>query len=313
MSAGWISGLLWGISTAVLGCYFSSDTGASLAFLGTILAIATAFLNDFFSALWMWIGSALKRRTRSTLKAFTTRNGLTIAAGALLGGPVGMCGYVVALANLGPALTAILAALAPAVSTLGSTLIHHEHRKPHQWLGLLICVGAAIFASLSPIHIEGNLIVGLIGGVVCVLGWAGEVIVSVIALRLVDEPIEDGFAITIRQTVSTLTYLAVILPIMGVYPHLADVAYSWHVSYIALAGLCGTLSFVLYYRAIAQVGAGKAVCLNITYVFWIIVMTSVFSLSLPNWHYLCAAALIFIGALLMYLEPTTSAQSDEAA
>lgn len=309
MKAGLYSGLFWGISTVILSLYLSTTTTSHLLMLGTYLTITVAFLHDCSAALWMWGKAIIQGNIRHILRDAKTRNGRTIMISALLGGPIGMCGYVVALTHLGPALAAILAALEPALSSLGSTVIHHERRKYHQWCGLAICVISAILASFSSIDITGNAFIGFAGGIICVLGWSGEVIVSMIALRISDKPIEASSAATIRQSTSSMTYLLIILPILGLYSHLPVFFSAPNVCLIAIAGGCGALAFILYYRAIAQIGAGKAVCLNISYIFWVIILTSLVNWQIPAWQYLCAATCIFVGAFLMNYEPTKGQES----
>ena len=46
---------------------------------------------------------------------------------------------------------------------------------------------------------------------------------------------------------------------------------------IAIAGLFATVSYLFYYKAIAQIGASKAMALNVTYTAWAIVFGVVLS------------------------------------
>ena len=82
----------------------------------------------------------------------------------------------------------------------------------------------------------------------------------------------------IRQTTSALTYGIVILPLLkgwGVTAELFTGGAVKPLLLIALAGLCATVSYLFYYKAISQIGASKAMALNVTYTAWAIVFTVV--------------------------------------
>ena len=46
----------------------------------------------------------------------------------------------------------------------------------------------------------------------------------------------------------------------------------WLIPTIVIAGLFATLSYLYYYKAISQIGASKAMALNVTYCAWIAVI-----------------------------------------
>lgn len=90
------SGLLWGLDTVILGI------GLALApYIGSAEALACAsiagsFLHDAFCAIWLFGYMGVRGRLKDTLAALKTRSGKVVIAGALLGGPIGMTGYVLA-------------------------------------------------------------------------------------------------------------------------------------------------------------------------------------------------------------------------
>ena len=107
MQFGFFSGLLWGLDTVILGI------GLALApYIGSAEALACAsiagsFLHDAFCAIWLFGYMGVRGRLKDTLAALKTRSGKVVIAGALLGGPIGMTGYVLAINNIGAAYTAI--------------------------------------------------------------------------------------------------------------------------------------------------------------------------------------------------------------
>ena len=108
MQFGFFSGLLWGLDTVILGI------GLALApYIGSAEALACAsiagsFLHDAFCAIWLFGYMGVRGRLKDTLAALKTRSGKVVIAGALLGGPIGMTGYVLAINNIGAAYTCLL-------------------------------------------------------------------------------------------------------------------------------------------------------------------------------------------------------------
>ena len=108
MKFGLLSGCLWGLDTVIMSIALAgaafTDTAEALALAG----IVSAAFHDTFCAIWMAIYMALKHRLKDTWKALKTRSGKIIVLSALLGGPVGMTGYILAIQNVGPGMTAII-------------------------------------------------------------------------------------------------------------------------------------------------------------------------------------------------------------
>ena len=86
----------------------------------------------------------------------------------------------------------------------------------------------------------------------------------------------DEYALQIRQTTSAIFYGVVILSILkgwGFTSGLLTPDTGMLFPVIAVAGLFATVSYLFYYKAIAQIGASKAMALNVTYCAWAIVFT----------------------------------------
>ena len=118
---------------------------------------------------------------------------------------------------------------------------------------------------------------------------------------LTDPEVTDEYALEIRQTTSALFYGAVILPILGGWDFtisLMTPETGWLIPVIAIAGLFATVSYLFYYKAIAQIGAAKAMALNVTYCGWSIVFTVLilqdFSVLTPS-TILCAVVVLVCG------------------
>lgn len=123
---GFFSGALWGLDTVVLAIALAMtpflDFGQS--------ALAGAVLHDVACALILLVYMGVRGRLTDTVKALRTRPGKSVIAAALLGGPIGMSGYLIAIDNIGPGLTAIISTFYPALGTLLAFILLKERMAP---------------------------------------------------------------------------------------------------------------------------------------------------------------------------------------
>ena len=217
MQFGFFSGLLWGLDTVILGI------GLALApYIGSAEALACAsiagsFLHDAFCAIWLFGYMGVRGRLKDTLAALKTRSGKVVIAGALLGGPIGMTGYVLAINNIGAAYTAIISAFYPAVGAFLSFVLLKEKMGKGQILSLLVALcGVMTMGYLSAGSSEiANAPLGLLGAVLAVIGWGSEAVLCAWGMK--DDAVDDETALQIRETTSALVYGALVLPLFGAW------------------------------------------------------------------------------------------------
>lgn len=173
MKFGLTSGLLWGLDTVVLGIGLSMSPFIGTAEAIAFAAIASAALHDIFCAIWLLIYMGVRGRLGDTLAALKTRSGKAVILGALLGGPIGMTGYVIAINNIGAGYTAIISSFYPAVGAFLAFVFLKERMAPKQFIALLAALaGIIVMGYVSSGESElGNPILGLFGALLCVLGW----------------------------------------------------------------------------------------------------------------------------------------------
>lgn len=298
MQYGLLSGLLWGLDTVILGI------GLAMApYIGTAEALAFAsivgsFLHDAFCAIWLFGYMGAKRRLGDTLAALKTRSGKVVIAGALLGGPIGMTGYVIAINNIGAAYTAIISAFYPAVGAFLSFLLLKEKMTKGQLIALFVALlGVMGMGYLSAGSSEmGNAPLGILGAVLTVLGWGSEAVLCAWGMK--DDSVDNETALQIRETASALVYGIVVLPLFGAWGFAATATPSIATGYIALAGLAGAASYLFYYKGIAMIGAAKAMALNISYSAWSVVFGLVLLGTVPTIESVICCIVILIGTIL---------------
>ena len=211
---GIFSGVLWGLDTVVLAIALAmipfADFGQS--------ALAGAVLHDVACAVILVVYMAIRGRLKDTVAALRTRPGKSVIAAALLGGPIGMSGYLIAIDNIGPGLTAIISTFYPALGTLLAFVLLKERMAPRQIIALLVALGAIVAtgwsATAEPIE-GGNAILGVAGALACVIGWGSEAVILTWGMR--DEAVDNEVALQIRETTSAVVYLFVVAPIAGVF------------------------------------------------------------------------------------------------
>lgn len=298
MKYGLFSGILWGLDTVVLGIALSMSPYIGTAEAIAFAAIGSSFLHDAGCAIWLMIYMGAKRRLKDTLAALKTHSGKVVMLGALLGGPIGMTGYVIAINNIGAAYTAIISAFYPALGAFLSFVLLKEKMDKKQVAALVVAlVGVMAMGYISAGDSEmGNATLGLIGAVLAVIGWGSEAVLCAWGMR--DDAVDNETALQIRETTSALVYGIVVLPLFGAWGFTASATPSLATGVIALSALAGTASYLFYYKGISVIGAAKAMALNISYSAWAVVFGFVLQGTVPAPATVFFCVLILAGTVL---------------
>jgi drug/metabolite transporter (DMT)-like permease len=186
-----------------------------------------------------------------------------------------MTGYVLAVNYMGASIGAVASAIFPAIGSVLAYIFLKEKMKWYQWVFLAATLLGVYGLSYSPDLAIENFWLGILGAFLCAFGWGIEAVI--LAKCLKDPEVEDEYALQIRQTVSAITYGVVILPVINGWGFTVDLfkGTGWLLPTIAIAGLFATVSYLFYYKAIAKIGASKAMALNVTYTAWAILFTVV--------------------------------------
>lgn len=298
MRYGIASGFLWGLDTVVLGIGLAMAPYVGTAEAVAFAAIAGAFLHDAACALWLLGYMGVRRRLADTIAALKTRSGKVVMLGALLGGPLGMTGYVVAINNIGAGYTAIISAFYPAFGALMAFLVLKERMRARQFVALIcaLCGVMAMGYATSGSSEMGNAALGLAGAVVCVIGWGSEAVLCAWGMR--DDAVDNETALQIRETTSAVVYALVVLPLFGAWGFTASAVPSAATGVVVLSGLAGAASYLFYYKGIATIGAARGMALNITYSAWAVVFGLVLLGSVPSALQVVCCVVIMAGTVL---------------
>lgn len=309
MRAGWLSGLLWGLDTFCLGLVLAAVTGEGLVAL--VAPLLCSALHDAQSGLWLLLYQRCQPHRRRLGVLLRQKNGRRLIYAALIGGPLGMSAYVMAITFIGAGSTAVLSAFSPALGALLGHFFLKQRLKPYQWcaLGLAtLCVAGlgltaagginglvgAVGAGSLDFEFSSKIGLGIALALICVLSWAVETVLcnaSFAHSESAEAPLSPTEAIVLRQITSALAYAGVFVGLIG-----WGIAQLGRQAFLPFAPLfqglpgliligvggVGALSFILYYRAIQQLGAGRAMALNFTYAGWAMVFSALHMRQWPS-------------------------------
>lgn len=274
MFTGIFAGVTWALETVILGIALSSAPFISTKQAVFLAPFVSTFLHDAFSSVYMLIYNLLKGEAKKIISVFKTKSFKWLVLSSAIGGPVGMTGYVLAVNYMGASVGAVASAIYPAIGTVLAYIFLKERVKWYQWIFLIITLGGVYGLSYSPNIAIENFWLGLLGVFMCAFGWGIEAVI--LAKCFKDDSIKNCHVLWIRQTISALIYGLFIIPVLGGVGFTVGLFAAGSVSTlltIALAGLAATVSYLFYYKAIASLGAAKAMALNITYTAWAILFT----------------------------------------
>ena len=294
MRFGVLSGLLWGLDTVVLGVALAMGLFKD----APEAALVGAFLHDGACMLILLVYMGVRGRLKDTIKALGTRSGKVVMVGALLGGPIGMTAYLVAIDNIGPGYTAILSSFYPAVGTVLAVVFLKERMRPRQVVALLVALAAIMVMGWSSVGTptSGNALLGIVAAVVCMFGWGSEAVLLAWGMR--DAAVDNETALQIRETTSALVYGILIVPVVGALGFTMDVTFTGATGVVILAALAGTLSYLFYYKAIDLIGAARGMAVNISYSAWAVLFGLLLLGTVPGVLQVVCCVIIICGTVL---------------
>ena len=274
MISGIIAGITWALETLVLGIALGMTPFVSTEEAVFLAPFVSTFLHDACSAIWATLYNGVRGNLGNVWRAFKTKSGKWVILAAVIGGPIGMTGYVLAVNYMGASIGAVASAIFPAIGSILAYIFLKEKMKWYQWVFLGFTLVGVFGLSYSPNLEIRNFWLGLLGALMCSFGWGIEAVI--LAKSMTDPEVTDEYALQLRQTTSAIFYGMVLLPILKSWNFTAGLftaSTGLLLPTIVVAALFATVSYLFYYKAIADIGASKAMALNVTYSAWAIVFT----------------------------------------
>ena len=270
------AGVTWALETIIIGIAlgmapFIEDKRA--VFLAPFVS---TFIHDGCSAIWACIYNTVRGQLPDVFKALKTKSGKFVMLAGIIGGPVGMTGYIMSINYMGASIGAVASAVFPAIGAVLAYIFLKEEMKWYRWVLLGITLLGVYGLSYSPEISINNFWLGITGALMCSFGWGIEAVI--LAKCFKDPSVKNEYALQIRQTTSALIYGVILLPVLKGWGFTVNLFKGESIKVlpiIALAALFATISYLCYYKAIAKIGASKAMALDVTYAAWSIFFTVV--------------------------------------
>lgn len=269
---GLISGLLWGIDTILI--QYTTNNLNSIFFNTIHISIIVAFFHDAFSSIYISLICFINKSKIKKLEHIKLSTKILIIISSIFSGPIGMTGYVLAIEYLGVGYSASISATYPIISYILSFFILKDKLNLKKFIGLLFVISSVILISYDASSVS-NFYLGIFSIFLCVMGLGFE---SVVCSYVMDkDKINPIQILKIRQISSSLFYIIVIIPNINysfsLNINLFDLEF---INIILLTSFFGTLSYMFYYISNNKIGAIKSTILNVTYVFWSIILNIIF-------------------------------------
>ena len=298
-----MSGMIWSSDGLILGKGLAEEPFGSPA-LWLFAPLLAAGLHDFCAACLSLAINGAQGKGREVIRTLRSKAGRACIWGALLGAPLGMGGYLMALSMAGPAYVLPITSLYPAIAALLALVFLKEHVSLRAWGGLALCVIGAIAIGYTPPEGAGGglFYLGIAFAFLAAFGWAAEGVCVTSGMDF----IEPAVALNVYQIVSSLLYAGIIVPLAlwhlsasapgcDIPGLLARAFSSPGVGCFALAGVVGCISYRCWYKAMNMAGVSRAMALNITYALWGVLFGALFTDVEITRSLVIGAAAIFAG------------------
>ena len=298
MTTGAFSGLTYGIYTVLVlvAGYYEPLVSAAGLLAGPYVCSG---LNDLFAGIWLTAYNAKSGRIREMGRSLNTFPGKMIVIGSILGGPIANGAYLVGLAMAG-AYAIPISALCSLFGAIFAWIFLKQKITKRVMMGMLVCVAGAIIINWTKPEGSDNFTLGIIFSFVAAICWALEGVFATYGGAMIDTDV----AVNLRQLISGIVDLFVIVPIVGGLGLLggtlmAGIPAIW----LAVSGLSAAVSFLCWYKSNSTVGCAVGMSLNVTYAFWGVFFCILFLGQAVTPTIVIGSFVIVFGAILVTMNP----------
>lgn len=173
---------------------------------------------------------------------------------------------------------------------------------------MVLCVIGAIILNLVKPDGAPNFTLGVILAVFAAICWGLEGTISSFGGAMLDSEV----TVTLRQLVSGLIQMIVIIPIIGATGLFTSMLASPLLLLLLLiSGTLVGISYTEWYRSNAMVGIAVGMSLNITYAFWGVLLSILFLHQPITVTIVVGSIIIIAGAILVTTNPLDFFRKDE--
>lgn len=278
-----LSGIFWSLNTLLF--YLLINPGDNDLML---FSVVSALFNDFSSIIWLCIIFVVFYKKRLFYNVKLNKKDFIFVFSSIIGAPLGLFFYILSILVSSIEITTIITLSYPIFARIIDVFLSKKYSKIDIF-PLLLLISVIFF-------IGKGLDYKCIPAILCALCWAIEGIICEYGLKTYRSPEQ---VLMIRQIISSVFLLFAFLLFSFFYKEknitsVTGVSSIYPVIFISLIGL---VSYLFYYIAIEEVGAVKAMSINISTA---ILFVNVFNVFFDNYNFenIFCAILILIGTIL---------------
>lgn len=287
---GILVGIAWGLDGVLMGrvglhpiftnIQYANSLGIStLSF--KFSPLVTAFLHESFCFGWVALSLVFSKQLKHVFYLlFKTKKGKATAIAALVGSPIGMSAYLLAIQYASAPYASSISVIYPGVSALLSYLILKEKLSKQAILGISVSLFGSFMLGFNPTgDVPATFIQGIGFASLAVLGWALEGVMIGYAMKHIQD--EENVQATpqqllcLRYFVAMATYAIVVIPLIQGYPMLQEIVHEGVLFFYAGIAILGAFTYLFWYKAVDLIGASMGTALNSTAALWTIIFSAV--------------------------------------
>ncbi|MPQ44464.1 DMT family transporter [Clostridium tarantellae] len=309
---GILVGLAWGLDGVLMGRVGSNEIFSSFE----LSPLVTALFHDGFCFFWVALFLLFSKQLKGVFTLLKTKKGLATAMAAVVGAPIGMSAYLLAIKYASAPYASSISVIYPGVGAILSYLILKEKLSLRSVLGIVISLVGSFMLGFNPSgNVPPQFFKGVLFALVAVLGWALEGVIIGFAMKKIKG--EDHITATpqqflcLRYLISLLAYSIVVVPLAGGYGVAAQVVSSGLVIQYAGIAILGAITYLSWYKAVDLIGAAMGTALNSTACLWAIIFSAILfgdkiTPSLAFW-----GLVIVLGVFVFAIDPKTLKKKSE--
>ena len=287
---GMLVGIAWGLDGTLMGrvgldvlftdkAYALAHGVSELSF--SFSPLVTAFFHEGFCFLWVALVLLFSKQLKQVFYLlFKTKKGRAAAIAALVGSPIGMSAYLLAIKFASAPYASSISVIYPGVGAILSYFILKEKLKIRSVIGIAISLLGSFMLGFNPSgDVPETFLKGVMFAVVAVFGWALEGVMIGFAMKHIkgedDIKAAPQQLLCLRYFVSMTFYAIVILPVIGGYPMAGEIVKSGLVLKYAGIAILGAITYLSWYKAVDKIGAAMGTALNSTAALWTIIFSFV--------------------------------------
>lgn len=297
-------GLAWGLDSVLMG----KVGGSSIFSEFELSPLVSAFFHDSFCFMWIALVLLFGKQLKPVFGLLKTKKGKVTALAALVGAPIGMSAYLLAIKYATAPYASSISVIYPGVGAILSYLILKEKLSLRSVIGIVISLLGSFMLGFNPsANVPDTFFMGILFALVAVLGWALEGVIIGFAMKHIKgeenvNPTPQQF-LCLRYLISMLSYGCIVLPLIGGYEVATNVVTSGTVISYACIAILGATTYLCWYKAVDLIGAAMGTALNSTAALWSIIFSAILfgdkiTPSLAFW-----GLVIVIGIFIFAIDP----------